>query len=490
MLVPPLTRCFEGKQIDGARRLASGFLGAIVLTFLVVAGLFALGAPLVVTVITGAVHDPDIREWQLRIGCPLLIMLMPQLLLYGIVTAAIAVQNAQRRFALAAAAPAFENTGTIVLMLLSAGIFGVGTHVNEVMPSHLLFLGLGSTVIVGLHAGIQWWGAYRLGIPLVPWLRWSDAEVRSILRKVVPASIYTGLGSMSYLAMLVVAGSLPGGAVAFQIGYNFFNLPIALCARPVAAAQLPLLSRSFDRGDNAGFAALYRAGLQFTIFFALPASVLLFSIREALGKAVSFGEMSEPAGIELVSIAIGSLALGTVGEALFIVSTSASFARRDAMMPLKAMIVRAGASFGGIGIALYGVEGTVVLWVLGLSSAAASLLGAFFLHLKLRGVLPPPTGLSFCSLARLCAASAAAAALGVLVVHWLSNARQASYQELGVALAATLVGGTGYLIVQWCSGSEEMSQLLSGIPRRDRRRRIPGPEDHADLGARNRKGKN
>ncbi len=130
--------------------------------------------------------------------------------------------------------------------------------------------------------------------------------------------------------------------MAFQIGWNFFNLPVALCARPVAAAQLPLLGRSFDRGDVAAFAQLYRAGLAFTVFLGLPASLLFFSIPATLADAVSFGGMASPDGVVLVAAAIGSLGLGIIGEALFIVSMSASYARRDAIMPLQAMAAARG----------------------------------------------------------------------------------------------------------------------------------------------------
>jgi peptidoglycan biosynthesis protein MviN/MurJ (putative lipid II flippase) len=36
MLVPPLSRCIEGKDLLGARRLATGFLGFVLLVFLAI----------------------------------------------------------------------------------------------------------------------------------------------------------------------------------------------------------------------------------------------------------------------------------------------------------------------------------------------------------------------------------------------------------------------------------------------------------------------
>ncbi len=171
LLVPPLARYLRQQDLGGARRLAGGFLGITLLVSLAVVALMVLAGPRVLALITGAVRDPTVREWQSRIGWPLLAMLMPQVFFYGIVTVATAAQNAQRQFGLAAAAPALENIGIIAIMLASAAIFGVGVDVSMMTTAHVMFLGLGSTATVGLHAAVQWWGAYRVRNP-APCPRW------------------------------------------------------------------------------------------------------------------------------------------------------------------------------------------------------------------------------------------------------------------------------------------------------------------------------
>jgi putative peptidoglycan lipid II flippase len=462
LLVPPLSHSLQRQELAGARRLAGRFLGITLLVCLGVVALTVLAGPLVLALITGAVRDPAVREWQLRIGWPLLAMLMPQVFFYGIIAVATAAQNARRRFGLAAAAPALENAGVIAIMLVSAAIFGVGVELDAMTSAQLLFLGLGSTATVGLHAAVQWWGAYRAGIPLLLRVGWRDTELRSILRRAVPSGACTGLGGLVHVGLLVVAGSIPGGAVAFRIGWNFFSLPVALCARPVAAAQLPLLSRSFDRGDIAAFAQLYRAGLTFTVFLGLPASLLFFSIPEAFANAVSFGGMARPDGVVLVAAAIGSLGLGIIGEVLFTVSMSASYARRDAIMPLQAMAVRAAITFAGMGVALGVVDGPLVVWMLGLSASAANLVGAAILHGKLKRALSPLDGAGFRGLFGHFAVSCAAVGLSILVADQLSDPMQSGCQRIGVAVAASLAAAGLYLILQRLRGSEELRQLLSG----------------------------
>jgi putative peptidoglycan lipid II flippase len=463
MLVPALTRVFTARDQAGASRLASGFFGILILVLALVVLLSVMAAPLLVALLTVAVEDAAIRGRLHDLGWPLLALLMPQVLLYGIIGTCAAVQNARRRYALAAGAPALENVGTMAVMAASALIFGVGTGDQEVTAAHVLFLGAGSTLAVALHAAVQWWGAYRAGVPLLPRAGWRDPDVRRIARLAVPSSAYSTLSSVSYLGLLVVASRVPGGASALQIGLNVLFLPGALCARPIAAAQLPLLSHSFDRGDMAAFGRTYRAALALTGFVALPASLLCLAIPETLGRAVSFGEMAGPAGVALVSAALGSLGLGILGESALRVLTSASYACGDAILPLRAMMLHALLSFAGMAVAFGFMQGTAILWTLGLFTSAGNLLAAVFLHVRRRRMLPTVAESQARRLLGDLAASAAAIGAAVLVANWLGHGADTGYQRFGIALAAIMVSGVCYLFAQWLRGSEELRELLGGI---------------------------
>lgn len=481
MLVPPLVRCVDGQDRDGVRQLANGFLGVLLLAFAVVIALSILAGSLLLGLITLAVDDATVREQQHRLGWPLLAIFMPQLLFYGIAATGVAVQHAHRRFALAAAAPALENLGIIAVMLAAALIFGVGMDVDEVTTAQLLFLGIGCTVAVAAHAAAQWWGAYRVGVPLVPRAGWRDPEVRRIIRLAIPSSGYTALNGSTYFGLLVVAGSVPGGAIAVQIGFNFFYLPIALGARPVVAAVLPRLSRSFGRGDLAGFRATYRSSLALTSFIALPAALLLFAMPETLARAVSFGEMATLAGVGLVAAAIGSLAPGIIGEAAFLVSTSASYARRDAVSPLLAMALRGVIAFAGMAVAFVAVEGIAVLWVLGLSLSAAMLVSAAWLHALQARALAASAALGGWRLAGDLGAALTALGPGLLVAHGLSGVAGFGAGSIAVAGAALGASGLTYLLIQWLRRSPELASLLGGFARRGAP--VAGARDHGEVAA-------
>jgi putative peptidoglycan lipid II flippase len=462
ILVPPLVRHIDARDTMATIRLANGFLGVAMLASTVLILLSVVAAPLLLGLMTAAVADVDVRQQQHQLGWPLLAMIVPQILFYGVAATGVAVQHAHRRFGLATAAPVLENVGIIAVMGASVLMFGMGLDLEQVSTPGLLLLGLGSTGAVALHAAAQWWGAYQLGILLVPRAGWRDPEVRQVIRLTLPSSGYACLSSVGFFGLLVVAGAVPGGAVAFQIGYSFFNLPGALCARPVAAAQLLRLSRSFNRHQLSAFHSTYRSSLALASFIALPATFAFVFMPETLARAVSFGEMATPTGTSLVAAAIGGLGVGIVGEAAFIISTSASYARRDAVSPFQAMAIRVAITAGGVPVALTAVDGTAILWALCLSLSAANLVCAMYLYWRQVRVLPAAPDSRGGQLLGDVIASAISIIPGVLVAGWLEGTVGSGHGHVGVALAAMATSGIFYLSLQWIRGSRELRSLVLG----------------------------
>ncbi|HKY16748.1 MAG TPA: lipid II flippase MurJ, partial [Microthrixaceae bacterium] len=238
LLVPALVRRGVSGDRSEVARFASGFLGTALVLFGLVAIMLVLIGPLVLRMFGLGVRDQAALELQRNAGWLLLALVMPQLPLYGVVGTAAAVQNARGRFAFPAGAPVIENVGVVITLLVSAIAFGTGRDLDEVSSSQVLVLGLGSTISVAVHAGVQWWGARRCGITLIPRAGWRDPEVRSLARLARPSLGIAALIGVRYLALVVVASSVRGGVVAFTMAINFFNLPIALGAKPVATALL------------------------------------------------------------------------------------------------------------------------------------------------------------------------------------------------------------------------------------------------------------
>lgn len=460
MLVPSLVRRLDANKHAALERLAGGFLGVLTVAFAVAVLIVIAAGPLVLGLLTLLVPDASIRADQLSVGWPLLAMLMPQAILYAVAATGVAVQNAHNKFRLAAAAPAIENIGIIVIMGISAVVYGFGVEVNEVSTGQLLLLGLGTTASVGIHAALQWWGAHRVGVKLIPRAGWRNPDVRRILRLAVPSTGYAGLNAARTIGLLVVAGSIPGGVIAFQLGRYFFNLPVAIAARPVITAQLPRLSRAFNERDHGRFLATYRNGINLILFVAVPASLLLVALATPMAQAAAYGEMASSVGVALAAVAIGTLAPGIVGESLFLAATSACYSRNNARAPLQATVIRVLLTFAGMAIAVLLGEGIAVLAILGVSVAVADLLAGFGLHEALQRSVPAARERR--------RRSEMLANLGIAAI---SVAAGAAFAGLARSMSTpgrfteALVGATGvilvYLVLQRVRHSPELDELVA-----------------------------
>jgi putative peptidoglycan lipid II flippase len=461
ILVPAIVRHLDQSDAAGAVRLANGFLGTIVLAGTMVMAICIIGGPYLMSLMTAAVADAEVRNEQLKLAWPLLILILPQIVFYAIAATAVAVQQAHGKFALPAAAPALENIGTILVMGASAWLYGTGLESQDISLAQLVLIGAGSTGAVALHAAAQWWGAYRLGVSLVPQSGWRNHEVRQVIRLAVPSSGYATLNSLTLFGLFIISSAIPGGAVALQIGLNFFSLPIALGAYPVAAALLPRLTRGFDHENASEVASIYRDSLALANFVALPATLIFVCLSETLARAVSFGEMSSSSGTSLVAAAIGSLGLGIVGESIFVVATAASYARRDAIAPLRAMACRAILAFVGMTFALLATSDVATIWALGLSFSIATLTAAGYLHQRrLRPRVSELLELG-ARVAPDMLASIASVIPGWLVAYTLTEAMPSHYGSIILAIMAIGASGVTYLAIQWMRNSREFSALFA-----------------------------
>jgi putative peptidoglycan lipid II flippase len=463
LLVPSLVRQVDARDRDGLERVAGAFLGLVTVAFVVVAALGAAAGPLLLRVFAIGVEDPSVASAQRRVGWLLLLMVLPQVLLYGLACTGAAVMNAHGRFALASAAPALENLGMIATLGASAWLFGTAPAVERVPPDQLLLLGIGSTAAVAVHAAAQWLGAWRLGVRLVPRAGWRDPEVRRLIQRLLPSLGYGWLNMLRWFAVLVAANRVPGGVVAFQLALNFFYLPVVLGAQPVALALLPELSRRFQRHDLRRFRDELTRGVALASFLTIPAAVAYLILAVPLARIAAFGEMATAAGVTLLALSLAALAPGVVGESRFLVELQGSYACHDARSPVRSMALCASLALAGTVAALALPAGAGVLLVLGLAYSAGSLAGGAHLARRVHRMLPPSSERVTPAILRALAASALMAGPA-----YLAAAAAAGWVQgrLGTVVQLAVAGGVGaglYLAVQRLWRSPELGSLIGAM---------------------------
>jgi putative peptidoglycan lipid II flippase len=322
---------------------------------------------------------------QVALARWLIVMVIPQVFLYAVVGTSTAVMNAHRRFALAAAAPAMENLGIIAVIGLVAWRYSGHTALGSQPDGELLLLGLGSTAAVGLHALVQWWGARRTGVVVRPRAGWKDPEVVTILRRSVRSLVQAGLLALQVLTLLLVANRVAGGTIALQISLNFYYLPIAVAATPVALALLPRLAR-LQHGDGQEFATTFGRGLRLALFVTIPAAGGYVALAGPVAHSVAAGQMDSPAGLAMISGGLAALACGGIGQAVFLVTMQAAYARGDSRTPLLSMVVQTVVCLS-LCVSAVTASGTRVVVLVGLAYAAASLFGGVHLYVRVRRTL-------------------------------------------------------------------------------------------------------
>lgn len=465
LLVPAFVRFVDRRDRASLERVVGAFLGLALATFAVIAGLAVLAGELLLQLVTLGVEDAGVAGDQRRVGFLLLLMVVPQVLLYAVAGVGGAVSNAHGRFSLPAAAPALENVGILATLAVVALAFGTGATLEDVGMAELLVLGLGSTAAVGLHAGAQWWGARRVGVSMRPRLGWRDTDMNELLRAGAPSLGYSSLNALRWLAVLVVANAVPGGVVAFTLAINFFYLPIAIGARPVAIALLPRLARLHQARTPAGFRDEWVHGAALALFVTVPAAVAYLVLSTPLARAASLGEMATPDGIALVSVSLAALAAGIVGEALFVMGTHASYARGDARSPFRAMVLKTLVSMAGMAVVAWRLEGAALLLGLGLVLSLADIAGAADLWRRVEIGLPRGSARLAPAVGRALVASILMAVPAFLVAAGVAGAVGGAGGEVLAVAAATLVGAATFLAVQRSLRSPELGLFVSALRR-------------------------
>lgn len=354
---------------------ASALLTAVIIPFAAITALLLALAPFTARLLALGLHDDAPRAEYLDVAVPLLLLTTPQVLGYGVIAFAGAVQNARGRFALPAAAPVGENVVVVATMVAFAFVYGTGTRLDDLSFGALTLLGVGSTVGVLVHLVIQWTGMRRVGAALS--IR--SPRHRSVRDAVVmarPASLAAVMNSVRLFLPLIVTGAVPGGTVAYQMAQNVLGVPTALGARSISTAFLPRASHLAVSQRWRAFATEYISAQSMVILIALPSAAALLATGPWLAEALAFGAMAGDEGSSLLRASLPTIAGAVVGVAIAQVAVATSFARNRSRIAAQEMAARLLITVLGLLIAWFLADGLTLLVIVGLTLSVSDLLGA------------------------------------------------------------------------------------------------------------------
>lgn len=418
-LVPVFVRLLDGGRDEEAQRLAGSLLGISLAALGALALAMALAGPWLMRLLTAGVDDQRVRAAEVRLGSFLLWFFLPQMLLYAAGAVAGALLNAKRRFAAAAFAPVANNvvvTATMVAFAAVTSGSARGLGGVELGPAPKLVLAAGTTAGVLAMAAVPVVALGRAGVRLRPSLDRSSPGLPAVARAGAWGAVLLAAVQILVAVTLVLANTLEGGVVAYQIAFTFFLLPFALVAHPIFTTLHPRLSSAAHAGRWDAFGGDLAGGLSRTLTLVVPAAALLAALAHPLLELVRLGAL-DAGDAALVARMLAAYALGLGGYAAFQLLARAATAADQARL---AALVGTGVALGGVALMLAASAATTGrdrVVALGLAHSAAMTAGAAVLVVLLRRRLGSrvPVGRTVVRAALSAAAVGAAATAGAAV---------------------------------------------------------------------------
>lgn len=313
----PMFTQWSKKDPQRAASFATQTMYSILGLYLLASILIFFGAETFVRLLTSSETSPEIIPLAVQMTR---IMIVSQLF-FGVSGFLTAMLQSARRFVISALSPVFYNVGIIAVTLMAHEQLGI-------------FAAAWGTVFGAfLHMAIQIPVAWRIGLRLPVWPKWSWTDMQSFFMRTLPRTMSLGVEQLSlWVVTFVATGSGPLVLTMITFAQQLMALPIRLFGVSIGQAALPFLAAESDNIDNLR-KTLYRSIRQI-LFFAAPASALLLVLRVPLVR-LAYGAREYPWQATLdTAQALGILALSVAPQAITHVLIRTFYALNNTVYPL------------------------------------------------------------------------------------------------------------------------------------------------------------
>jgi len=230
------------------------------------------------------------------------------------------VLQSYKRFFIYSLAPIFYNLGIIFGALFLTDFFALS--------------GLAWGVVLGafLHFFIQIPTFWHLGFHYRFYLNFKDASLRQIAKMMGPRTLSLAVSQINLVAMTVLASSLESGSLTvFNLANNLQSFPLGVFGISFAVAAFPFFSENAFKVDV--LKARFSSTLRQILFFIIPASVLLITLRAQIIRVIlGSGEFSWRDTLMTIDT-LGFFALSLFAQASIPLLVRVFYARRDSLRP-------------------------------------------------------------------------------------------------------------------------------------------------------------
>jgi putative peptidoglycan lipid II flippase len=449
LVVPVLAAPLERGDRADVDRTVSGLLTWAVLLLTPLAVVGALLREPVMRLLT---DDPD----KVAIGSRMLLVFMPQVVLYGVGIILTGVLQAHRRFVGPALAPLLSSALVIGAYLLYDSYRDVGLSGREESA-----LAVGTTlgvVVLSLSLLVPTVG---LRLRLRPTLTLPPGVGAQVRRLAGYAAVGVAAQQLLLALVLRLADPVPGGVLTYNVAYTAFLLPWGVLAVPIATSAFPALARSAAAGDDAAYADTAARALRAVVVTALLAAAAMVAAADPAARLL-LGVRDGAGDPDHLASVLRGFAPGLVGYAMLALGMRAHYARDDGRSP--AVAGAAGFAVAAVadvvGSAWFDVDDRIVVLAVG-HSIGMGVTGLLLLR-SLRLTAPGATAGAARSGGVGGIAALVAAAVGALVCSALPAA--GTLGEIGRTAAGAAAAALVFLVLAASGGALPGSSLRSLLP--------------------------
>jgi putative peptidoglycan lipid II flippase len=381
-LIPILAARIESGD-DASRDQA---FTAVFRTVSVILGVLTLTAAVATPLLVEVVFPQVTGEAATRLVSMTRVALLLQVL-FALGALFSAVQFTYRRFVVPTLGPIIYNAGIII-----GGL--VGSLSGSPSPESFLIGGVIGAAVGSF--GLQWWGAWRLGIRFArPEAR--DPAVREYLTLALPLMVGQTVIALDEQWPRAFGQFGPDGTTAgLQYARRLMMLPVGVIAQAAGVAAYPYLAGLAARGDEAGLRQTVDRSIRTALVISVPVTLIVVMLADVWVRlALQWGAFGA-ADTAIVAPLLALYAVVTPFWVVHQVVTRAFYARRQMWTPvvvgtavtlltIPALVVVAGDGAGIAGIsaaavAIYGMA-IAVVWYRGVPAAERQEMRRFALRM-------------------------------------------------------------------------------------------------------------
>ncbi len=327
---------FSGLLARGERtlawRTATQVINCVFLVTLLLSVLTFLAAPWLVSALVAPGFDESARL-QTTI---LMRILLLTTLVFSVSGICMGILQSHNHFLLPALAPVLYDVGILfgVLFLIPRlGVYGIAW---------------GAVLGAVLHLGVQVPGLIRFRARWWLLLNPRDAQLRRILRLMLPRIAGLGVFSLNFLVMNNIASRLgPGSVSALSWGWRVMQIPQTLIGTATGTVIFPTLAALSELGDDSGKREAMSGALRFILVASIPCAIGLIVLGHPIVSLLERGAF-DASDTALVAATLRFFALGLVVHSVLEVVARSFYADKDTLSPLWAALAGAAINLAGV----------------------------------------------------------------------------------------------------------------------------------------------